>query len=312
MNSLMLAVCLLARVLHFQTDAWDFGVMEEKEGPQWHTFVCENTSKKPIAITQVASSCRCVSADYSREEIAPGASFEINVKLDPAGLGGPVSRTLTVYAGGEHHILTLKADVVPAEEGELRYRLAPALRAESREVRFGNVPRGGSRSLLLRVKNVSSTQVPLASVFSSARALLDIECPESLGPGQDTDVLLTFRAAADAPYGRVEAGFGELKASAVVTDDFSAGGKVPRMRLLPSEFRLKRGKGSIKICNDGAANLIIRAVEADCRIDIKAGDRIAPGKERLITVRTDVPGSIFIVTNDPQRPYRELRINPAR
>lgn len=310
-HRLITAVCLLTGVLHFEVLSWDFGAIDEKDGSVWHTFACANVSNKPVVITQVSASCRCVSADYPRGEIAPGEVFEFKARLDPMGLGGPVSRSLTVHAAGEHTTITLKADVVPSGDGEFcRFRMSPALRAEAREVRFGYVPRGRSETRLLRVKNASSTPVELQKALAPAAGSLDVNCPATLGPGEEADVALTFFAAADAPYGKVEMPLLELKASAIVTDDFSAGGKAPQMRLYPSEFRLRKGRGSVTISNEGAADLVIRAVEAGCGIDVKAGDVIAPGKEKKITVCTDAPGAIFIVTNDPQRPYREIRIQP--
>lgn len=312
-HRLITAVCLLSGVLHFEVLNWDFGTIDEKDGSVWHTFACANVSNKPVVITQVSTSCRCVSADYPRGTIDPGEVFEFKAKLDPAGLGGPVSRSLTVHAGGEHTTITLKADVVPSGDGEFcRFRMCPELRAEAREVRFGYVPRGRSETRLLRVKNVSSKPVDLHKVLAPASASLDVNCPATLGPGEEADVALTFFAAADAPYGRVRMPLLELEASAIVTDDFSAGGKAPRMRLYPSEFRLRRGKGSVTIYNDGDADLVIHAVEAGCPTDVNAGDVVPPGKERKIKVRTDAPGAVFLVTNDPQRPYREIRIQTTK
>lgn len=311
MNCLLLVLSLLTGVLHFEALSWNFGAIDEKDGSVWHTFTCVNVSDKPVAITQVASSCRCVSADYPRGTIAPGKIFEFKARLDPSGLAGQVSRTLTVYTAGESATLTLEADVVPSGDGELcRYRMNAVLRAEARELRFGYVARGKSVTKILRVRNAGSSGIGLKELFEPVGKYLDVNCRPYLGAGQETDVALTFFAAADAPYGKVEMPLLELKASAVVTDDFSDCGAAPSLRLYPSEFRTRRGKGSVEIFNDGKTDLVIRAVEAQCETDIKAGDVVRPGGSRKITVRTKDPGSIFVVTNDPVHPYREIPVHP--
>lgn len=311
MNTLMLFICLMTGIFHFDTPEWDFGVIEEKDGSVWHSFACVNVSDKAVTITQVSSSCRCVSADYPRRAIGPGEVFEFKAKLDPMGLGGPVSRSLTVIAGGEQTTVTLKADIIAVDNGDsCRFRMSPELRADAREVRFGYVPRGGSLTKLLRVKNVSSQAVNLQEALAPAGKHLDVNCPSALAAGEEADVALTFFAAADAAYGSVEMPLLELKSSAIITDDFVEGAPAPVMRLYPSEFKLRRGRGSVTIFNDGEVELVIRAVEADCGTDIRPGEVILPGKSKKVTVHTDVAGSIFIVTNDPVRPYREIRIQP--
>ena len=77
-------------------------------------------------------------------------------------------------------------------------------------------------------------------------------------------------------------------------------------------------KKTITIGNTGNADLIFRNVEPmeGTAISIESGQVIKPGKELKVTVavtnsnqpHTTTMGSINLTTNDPTRPFRELRL----
>ena len=98
----------------------------------------------------------------------------------------------------------------------------------------------------------------------------------------------------------------------------------PVMRIEPSyvDFGQKAPgkiyKKTIIIGNTGNADLIFRNVEPmeGTAISIQTGQVIKPGKELKVTVaitNSNIPhnatlGSINLTTNDPTRPFRELRL----
>ena len=77
-------------------------------------------------------------------------------------------------------------------------------------------------------------------------------------------------------------------------------------------------KKTIVIGNTGNADLIFRNVEPmeGTAISMESGQVIKPGKELKVTVaitnskqsHTVTMGSINLTTNDPTRPFRELRL----
>ena len=50
-------------VLKFTEEVWNFGRIEELDGPVSHTFTFTNTSKKPVVIEDVSVSCGCTTPE---------------------------------------------------------------------------------------------------------------------------------------------------------------------------------------------------------------------------------------------------------
>jgi hypothetical protein len=78
------------------------------------TFEFKNTSKTPIIITNVATSCGCTTAQKPEEPILPGKSSAISVKYDTKRVG-PFTKeiTITTNAQTEPIKLTIKGTVNP-------------------------------------------------------------------------------------------------------------------------------------------------------------------------------------------------------
>ena len=112
--------------------------------------------------------------------------------------------------------------------------------------------------------------------------------------------------------------------NALRVEKFKESDNKPVMRIEPAyvDFGEKAPgkiyKKTIVIGNTGNADLIFRNVEPmeGTAISIETGQVIKPGKELKVTVaitNSNVPhmstlGSINLTTNDPTRPFRELRL----
>ncbi|MEM7014302.1 MAG: DUF1573 domain-containing protein [Verrucomicrobiota bacterium] len=59
-------------------------------------FEFTNIGKKPIAITKIDSSCRCLGAKADKQVYQPGESGTIEAAFEIEGLAGKVEKTLTV------------------------------------------------------------------------------------------------------------------------------------------------------------------------------------------------------------------------
>ena len=69
--------------LTFDTPRWDFGTIQELDGPVSHTFTGENRGDKPLVILDVVTSCGCTVPRFSKRPILPGEKTEITVTYDP-------------------------------------------------------------------------------------------------------------------------------------------------------------------------------------------------------------------------------------
>lgn len=79
------------------------------------TFEFKNTSKTPLIISNVQTSCGCTTANKPTEPVQPGKSSEISVKYDTKRVG-PFTKTITVTTNiGEPVVLTIKGNVLAQE-----------------------------------------------------------------------------------------------------------------------------------------------------------------------------------------------------
>ena len=109
----------------------------------------------------------------------------------------------------------------------------------------------------------------------------------------------------------------QLELSCIGVEDFEGRkGPAPAMQVYPSRLEMKksllgRGRsGTLEIRNAGTSDLVIRKAElpsgASC--DLPDGTVVKPGASRKVTVRSDSDDlSLGLVTNDPARPYKEIR-----
>ena len=86
----------------------------------------------------------------------------------------------------------------------------------------------------------------------------------------------------------------------------------PSMVALDRNMITRRFEGSFIILNRGNADLHIRSVETESSAcaNINNGKVIPPGQRKKIKAKSRAAQfSVFLVTNDPARPMREIQFN---
>src|SRR5215213_419347 len=73
-------------VLAIKEVEFDFGKIPQGK-PVYHLFEIVNKSDKPLKLDNVAASCGCTTPEWSREEIAAGATSIIKVGYNAAAEG---------------------------------------------------------------------------------------------------------------------------------------------------------------------------------------------------------------------------------
>lgn len=68
--------------ISFQDSLHDFGTFPTDSALQAYTFHFRNTGDSPAVLVDVSPSCRCISADYTREIIRAGESGWVKVVFD--------------------------------------------------------------------------------------------------------------------------------------------------------------------------------------------------------------------------------------
>ena len=326
----------------FDSYEWDFGQIDEADGPVMHTFRFVNISNNPIQIDNVATSCGCTTVQYSTDPIHGGDEGEVTVVFDPSRTQGQVFREVEILTKDRHNYahLSIFADVTPIPMGLEQiypHLLAGTIKTNATGYPFGYIAQGESMTKVMRIANVGDKTVNLSVITSGKRNGMSVECPKSINPQEVVSIRITY----DIPKGKKYFGLARdtiwlvadgVKSQKPVTvnakrvEKFSQDESKPKpvMRIEPSyvDFGEKSAgkiyKKTIVIGNTGNADLIFRNIEPmeGTAISIESGQVIKPGKEMKVTVavtnsrqpHTTTMGSINLTTNDPTRPFRELRL----
>lgn len=326
----------------FETYEWDFGQINEADGVVQHTFRFMNISNNPIQIDNIATSCGCTTVLYSTQPVAGGEYGELTVSFDPSRSEGRVLREVEVFTKDRRNYasLMISADVTPIPMGLEQiypFLLAGTVKTNSKNCPFGYITQGESVTRVVRVANVGDKASKLSVITTGNRYGMSVECPESIGPQEVVSIHVTY----DIPKGKNHFGMARdtiwvvadgaksqtpIAVNAIRIEKLSIDDKKPKpvMRIEPAyiEFGEKSPgkiyKKTIVIGNTGNNDLIFRNVEPmeGTAISIESGQVIKPGKELKVTVaianshepHSSTLGSINLTTNDPTRPFRELRL----
>ncbi len=324
----------------FETYEWDFGLIEEADGPVQHTFRFVNISNNPIQIDNVATSCGCTTVLYSTQPVAGGEYGEITVAFDPARTEGKVLREVEVFTKDRHNYasIMITADVNPIPMGLDQiypHLLAGTVKTNAKRCNFGYITQGETVSRVVRIANVGDKTSKISVITTGNRNGMSVECPESIGPQETVSIHITytipvgkdyFGMARDTVWVVADGAKSQepIVVSALRIEKFDDSAPKPVMRIEPSyvdfgeETPGKIYKKTIVIGNSGNTDLIFRNVEPmeGTAISIRTGMVIKPGKKLKVTVavtnsrqpHTTTMGSINLTTNDPTRPFRELRL----
>lgn len=326
----------------FETYEWDFGQIDEADGPVQHTFRFVNVSNNPIQIDNVATSCGCTTVLYSTQPVAGGEYGELTVAFDPSRTEGRVLREVEIFTKDRRNYasLMITADVNPIPMGLEQiypHLLVGTVKTNAKRCNFGYINQGDKVTRIVRVANVGDRTAKLSVVTTGNRYGMTVECPEIVTPQDVASIHITY----DIPKGRNCFGMARdtiwvvadgvqsqepIVVNAIRIEKFSQDDSMPKpvLRIEPAyvDFGEKAPgkiyKKTIVIGNTGNADLIFRHVEPmeGTAISIETGQVIKPGKELKVTVaitnskqpRTATLGSINLTTNDPTRPFRELRL----
>jgi len=326
----------------FETYEWDFGQINEADGVVQHTFRFANISNNPIQIDNVATSCGCTTVLYSTQPIAGGEYGELTVTFDPSRTEGKVLREVEVFTKDRRNYasLMISADVNPIPMGLDQlypHILVGTVKTNAKRCNFGYIAQGETVTRIVRVANVGDKAANLSVLTTGKRYGMSVECPKSIDAQEVVSIHITYQIA----KGRNNFGMARdtvwlmvdgvksqepIVVNAIRIEKFPNDESKPKpvLRIEPSyvDFGAKAPgkiyKKTIVIGNTGNADLVFRNVEAmeGTAISIESGQVIKPGKELKVTVavtnskepRTSTLGSVNLTTNDPTRPFRELRL----
>lgn len=314
---LLLCTLVQGQEVAFTTRSWDFGRLKEADGSVMHDFTFRNNGGKPLRIGSVSVSCSCVQASFPHTEIPAGGTGVISLTFSPEGAAGRTHRYADVYTLEGKYLgrLSMEAYVDPVDVAlEERYRtvLGPMLRARRSILPFGYVWPGHPAVKEVNLANLLDRPVQLRAESAS----LQVEGPLEIPPRGEVTLKVSFNPS--RPYCMYRDRLrlfvdGEPVEKAIEVSAICLGDNPPAQSsvwLSPSTGRLQRGRGSVLMGNSGKEDLVLLAVEAPegVKLNLRAGQRIPPGGKVNVKVSSSLQTfEIHIFTNDPLRPYKELR-----
>lgn len=327
--------------LIFERNVWDFGVINEVDGPVSYTFRFTNGGKSPIVIERVTVSCGCTTPEYTRKPVMPGAAGEVKITFDPTDRPGTFIKDIHIISGkGKNNDkITIRGEVKGrprSVEEDYPYELGGGLRLQRFDANFGYVEQGKPTMMMIGYANTSDRPVKLDYAVSPVSDNVTVSGLTTICAGCRGELTIIYDMRGSSTYGRVGHKVnlwvnGEKEAlgittTAIIVDRFAPGDTVsgPRMTLSPAFVDLEEVTGgttaevTLSLKNDGVSPLLIRAVQPrkNVDVDIAPGAEIAPGGEVKVKASLRVPDSkgkffadgIYITTNDPVSPMREFRI----
>lgn len=100
--------------IELSTALIDLGTISQDDGKQLLRLSFTNTGDVPLVVTEVRTSCSCMSVDYKREKVIPGERGSINITLNPAKAPkGQYLRVMQIYSTARSGVkrVTVKAHI---------------------------------------------------------------------------------------------------------------------------------------------------------------------------------------------------------
>ena len=104
-----------AAQITFADTLHDFGTIPADNALQRHRFIFKNTGNMPVAVVDVALSCHCLTADYTRGIVQPGDTGHVTLTYDGRGTEGYFNKKARVrFNSPRIHELWVRGEVVTA------------------------------------------------------------------------------------------------------------------------------------------------------------------------------------------------------
>lgn len=100
--------------IEFQSSVVDLGVVAQEGGKQMVRLSFTNTGDVPLVVTEVRTSCSCMSVSYERKRVEPSERGVITVTLDPSKAPkGQYYRVMQIFSTATSGVkrITVKAAI---------------------------------------------------------------------------------------------------------------------------------------------------------------------------------------------------------
>ncbi|HNP17747.1 MAG TPA: DUF1573 domain-containing protein [Fulvivirga sp.] len=322
--------------ISFLETTYDFGKVNEADGPIIHEFSFKNNSEEPIQIVGVQASCGCTTPSWTKVPILPGEMGQIQAQYNPANRPGAFNKSLTVTTNLKEPIkLYIRGEVIPKTKSiaeELGTEIG-ALRLKYATFNMGKVYINKEASQQgFRVYIQSDKPVTFLDKYDAPNYIRLTFEPKILAPKSEGVIKVIYDGSLKNDYGYMNDGItfytneaGESAAKqvsvfATILEYFGAMSQeevlnAPRVSINEDTHdfgRVRQGNVVTKefiITNTGLSDLVIHKVSPNCTClkGILDSEKIKSGKSATLKVSFDPEDrrgnqqkSITLYSNDPR------------
>jgi hypothetical protein len=328
--------------IHFETEQFNLGKINEADGRQLHDFIFTNTGQEPLVVINAVPARGLAIVEWTRSPVLPGASGVITAEFNPVNMTGLFNRSITVHTNGNpsSRVIRLLGEVIPREKTpqELFPQEIGLLRLRSNHISFGQVFAGTRKEQSLEVINISGESLDV-SFAGMPEALIVSAVPATLAPGGKGVINAVFNGELVDEWGTVRKNFRVLVnglspqgniiyISANIQEDYSKLSKeeLDNAPVISFENRvfdfgqLNQGASvehEFVFTNTGKSDLLIRRVISGCGCTAVEPSLtvIKPGGSSGVKAVFNSRGfrgrqnkGITVISNDPGNPAVVLRV----
>lgn len=339
----LLSVFCTQAQLRFDFDRFDFGTLREEGGKVFCAFRATNVGQKPIVIADIVTTCGCTVPLFSRKPLMAGQTTEIKVSYDPYGRPGAFDRKLHIYGINKERlgVLSITGVVTPrprAIEELFPIEVGGGVRLNTTHCAFTYIYVGRTIQSAISLVNTAAEPRRVEIGFRSASGLLTLDYPKVLQAGEKSAINFIYTIPASEPrYGTVEDVLtirveGVESEKVLVTHGIAVDprtkkseDRAPKAELNKNILKFgavkhdgERQRLSFEVVNVGSSELKIRALEVmppfHATLDRQS---LGVGEKARCEVELHpregeygfVSGQLLLITNDPERPLRRVRVN---
>lgn len=329
-------------VMTFESIIYDFGTIQEENGPVTHDFTFQNTGNSDLKIDSVKASCGCTTPGWTQTAIAPSTSGAVTARFDPKNRPGKFEKYLTVFSNTEQRItqLLIKGEVLPRPKTIVDTLVTKigALRVKSQAFNFETITTEKPVTKVFEMYNDSTAAFSfLEPTNLPPHVQLSIE-PMTLEPKTKGTITVTFDPKIKNDYGHVfdyiilntnepQSASKQMYTVATIEEYFPpmtekelANAPIIAFEKLEHHFGdVPKGQSvstTFSFTNTGKSDLFIRKSKASCGCTASQPDKtqLKPGETGTITVtyngsgKGEITKKVTIYSNAPGNPIQGLLI----
>jgi len=117
--SILSGQSIFAQKANFSVKEYDFGKIQEENGPVTFNFEFTNEGEAPLIISNVAPSCGCTTPTWTKEPVAPKGKGVISTTYNPSGRPGQFYKSIKITTNDKDNPsfdIYIKGEVIPTQQ----------------------------------------------------------------------------------------------------------------------------------------------------------------------------------------------------